>query len=144
MEVAALSDRQHPENLLERLATVCVRFQNGMLGVACCGSWIPDSKNDATLYGRHGTIALGNSLGTALQGLLDGVSDTVQTTVAYQANPLALYMRQDEACDGASQHDEEPVASGLDGLRAAQARMTMIESASTGKAVKIASLSGVP
>jgi 1,5-anhydro-D-fructose reductase (1,5-anhydro-D-mannitol-forming) len=143
VEVATLGEGQRPDSPFERLATVCVRFQSGMLGMVCCGSRIPDSRNDATLYGSHGRIALGNSPGTALQGALDVVSDTVQTTVTYPTEPLALYTRQVEAFNAAIQDDEEPAASGLDGLRVVQARMAMIESASTGKAVKIASLSGV-
>jgi predicted dehydrogenase len=120
-----------------------VQEMYGVLGMVCCGSRIPDSKNDATLYGSHGRIVLGNSLGTALQGSLDVVSATVQTTVAYQTDPLALYTRQVAAFNDAIQHDEEPMASGLDGLRAVRATKAMIESAATGKAVKIASLSGV-
>jgi len=141
VEVATLSDGQPPDSPLERLATVCVRFHSGVLGTVCCGSRIPDSKNDATLYGSHRRIALGNSLDTALQGSLDVVSDTVQTTVAYPTEPLALYTRQIEAFNAAIQHDEEPAASGLDGLRAVQATVAMIESAATGRAVKIAPLS---
>ena len=107
VEVAALTDGQRPESPLEHLATMCVRFQGGVLGTVCCGSRVPDSKNDATLYGSHGRIVLGNSLWTALQGSLDVVSDTVQTTVAYQADPLALYTRQVEAFNEAIQHDKE-------------------------------------
>jgi 1,5-anhydro-D-fructose reductase (1,5-anhydro-D-mannitol-forming) len=143
VEVATLSDGQRPDSPLERLATVCVRFHSGALGTVCCGSRIPDSKNDATLYGSHGRIALENALGTALQGALDVVSDTVQTTVAYPTEPLALYTRQVEAFNTAIQYDEEPAASGLDGLRAVQATGAIIESAATGRAVKIAPLSAV-
>jgi predicted dehydrogenase len=76
-----------------------------------------DSKYDATLYSSHGRIVMGDSLRTALQGSLEGVSDTVNTTVSYQQDALALYMRQVEAFNHAIQPDTEPSASGLDGLR---------------------------
>jgi 1,5-anhydro-D-fructose reductase (1,5-anhydro-D-mannitol-forming) len=141
VEVAALTDGQRRDRPLERLATMCVRFSGGTLGMVCCGSRMPDSKNDATLYGSHGRLVLGHTLWTALQGSLEVVSDTVNTTVSYQQDALALYTRQVEAFNAAIQHDAEPIASGLDGLRVVQATVAMVESASTGRAVKIAPLS---
>jgi len=141
VEVTALTDGQRRDSPLERLATICVRFNGGALGMVCCGSRMPDSKNDATLSGSHGRMVLGDSLRTALQGSLEVVSDTVNTTVSYQQDALALYTRQVEAFNKAIQHDTEPIASGLDGLRVVQATMAMVESASTGRTVKIAPLS---
>jgi predicted dehydrogenase len=102
---------------------------------------MPDSKNDATLYGSHSRLVLGHTLWIALQGSLEVVSDTVNTTVSYPQDALALYKRQVEAFNEAIQHDAEPLASGLDGLRVVQATVAMIESASTGRAVQIESLS---
>jgi predicted dehydrogenase len=61
--------------------------------------------------------------------------------VSYQQDTLALYKRQVEAFNEAIQRDTEPLASGLDGLRVVQATVAMVESASTGRAVKIESLS---
>jgi 1,5-anhydro-D-fructose reductase (1,5-anhydro-D-mannitol-forming) len=138
VEVAALTDGQTPEHPLERLATLCLRFNGGTLGTVCCGFKMPDTKNDATLYGSHGRIILGNSLWITLQGALEVVSDTVQTAMTYEQDTLALYMRQIEAFNQAIQQQESPIASGLDGLRAVQVTEAMIESASTGRAVKIA------
>jgi 1,5-anhydro-D-fructose reductase (1,5-anhydro-D-mannitol-forming) len=141
VEVAALTDGQRQDNPLERLATMCLRFNGGTLGMVCCGSRMPDSKNDATLYGSHGRLVLGDSVRVALQGTLEVVSDTVNTTVSYEQDTLALYTRQVEAFNQAIQHETEPMASGLDGLRVVQTTVAMVESASTGRAVKIAPLS---
>jgi 1,5-anhydro-D-fructose reductase (1,5-anhydro-D-mannitol-forming) len=140
VEVAALTDGQRPDSPLEHLATMCLRFNGGALGMVCCGSKMPDSKNDATLYGSHGRMVLGDSLRTALQGSLEVVSDTVNTTVSYPQDALALYTRQVEAFNQAIQHDAELSASGLDGLRAVQVTVAMVESAATGRAVQIAPL----
>ena len=140
VEVTALTDGQTQASPLERLATMCLRFEGGTIGTVCCGFKMPDSKNDATLYGSHGRIILGHSLWITLQGSLEVVSDTVQTTRSYPPDPLALYTRQVEAFNYAIQHDTEPIASGLDGLRVVQATVAMVESASTGRAVKIAPL----
>src|SRR6266700_5294734 len=137
VEVAALTDGQSRDNPLERLVTMCLRFEGGTIGTICCGFKMPDSKNDATLYGSHGRIVLGHSLWTALQGSLEVVSDTVNTEVSYPQDPLALYPRQVEAFTHAIQHTAQPSASGRDGLHVVQVTLAMIESASTGRAVKI-------
>ena len=141
MEVAAITDGQSRESPLERLATMCLRFNGGVLGTVCCGMRIPDSKNDATLYGSHGRMVLGDSLRTTLQGSLEIVSDTVHTTVSYPPDPLTLYKLQVEAFNHAIQQNEEPIASGLDGLRAVQITEAMIASAARGRTVTLEPLS---
>jgi 1,5-anhydro-D-fructose reductase (1,5-anhydro-D-mannitol-forming) len=141
VEVTALTDGQTHECPLERLATLCLRFQGGSLGMVSCGSRLPDAKNDATVYGSHGRIVLSDSLRTTQQGTLEVVSETANTAVGYTQDTLALYTRQIEAFHQAIQQHAEPIASGLDGLRAVQVTVAMVESASTGRAVKIAPLS---
>ena len=141
VEVAAMTDGQTPESPLERLATLCLRFNGGTIGTVCCGFKMPDTKNDATLYGSRGRIVLGHSLWTTLQGSLEVVSDTVQTTMTYPRDPLALYTRQVEAFNRALRQQEEPIASGLDGLRAVQVTEAMIASAARGRTVKLEPLS---
>jgi hypothetical protein len=82
---------------------------------------MPDSKNDATLYGSRGRIVLGHSLWTTIQGSLEGGGQRhSQYDVAYQQDQLALYRRQVEAFNQAIQHDEEPSAAGRDGLHVVQ------------------------
>jgi 1,5-anhydro-D-fructose reductase (1,5-anhydro-D-mannitol-forming) len=139
--ITAITDGQRPESPLERLATMCVQCNGGTLGTVCCGMKIPDSKNDAMLYGSHGRIVLESTLRTTLQGSLEVVSDTVNTTVSYQQDPIALYRRQIEAFNHAIQQQEAPIASGLDGLKAVQVTEAMIESAARGRLVKLAPLS---
>src|SRR5262245_4574622 len=112
VEVAAMTDGQTQAHPLERLATLCLRFNGGTIGTVCCGFKMPDTKNDATLYGSQGRIVLGDSLRLALQGSLEVVSDTVTTTRTYQQEQLTLYRQQVEAFNQAIQHDEEPSASG--------------------------------
>jgi 1,5-anhydro-D-fructose reductase (1,5-anhydro-D-mannitol-forming) len=137
VEVAAITDGQRQESPLERLAALSLRFSDGTIGTVCYGMKIPDSKNDATFYGSHGRIVLGNALQTALHGSLEVVSDTVNTTVSYQQDPVALYTRQVEAFNAALQQNKEPLASGLDGLKAVQITQAMIASAAQGKTVKL-------
>jgi hypothetical protein len=98
---------------------------------------MPDAKNDATLDGSHGRIVLRNALGITLQGSLEVVSETVQTTMAYEPDTLALSTRPVEAFNRAIQHYEEPTASGLDGLRAVHVTEAMIASATRGRTVTL-------
>src|SRR5947209_12735508 len=108
-----MTDGQHQEHPLERLAMLCLRLNGGRIGTVCCGFKMPDAKNDATLYGSHGRIVLGNSLWITLQGSLEVVSETVQTTRVYPQDILALYRRQVEAFNPPIQQNEEPTSCGL-------------------------------
>lgn len=137
VEVAAITDGQSQAKPLENLATMCLRFHGGALGMVCCGSRMPDSRNDLTIYGSNGRIVLADSLVAPLQGTLEVVSDTVNTTVPYQRDPLALFTWQIEAFNRAIQQDEEPVASGLDGLRVVQVTGAMVEAASRKRTVTL-------
>ena len=141
VEVAAISDGQTDERPLENMFVVCLKFSDGAIGTVCCGRKIPDSRNDVTIYGTDGRIFLKDALSTALQGDLEVISEKLNTNVSYQHDPLALFKRQVEAFNGAIQRDEEPVASGIDGLRVVQVTVAAIESASKGRTVKLEPLS---
>ena len=75
------------------------------------------------------------------RGKLEFVSDAVNTEDSYEGDLLSLYRLQIQAFPRAIERDEEFDASGMDGLRAVQVASAIIESASTGRAVKIEPLS---
>ena len=137
VEVAAITDGQTPEAPLEALATMCLRFSGGAIGMMCSSNRLPDSANDVAIYGSDGRILLKDSSRPTLAGDLVVVSETVNTTVAYEPDPLALFKWQAEAFNQAIQLDEEAPASGLDGVKVVQVTVAMIESASTGRTVKL-------
>ena len=137
VEIAAITDGQTLEKPLDALATMCLRFNKGTLGMVCCGRKLPDSRNDATVYGSNGRITLSGSLSGSLGGKLEVVSDTMNNTVPYPGDDLALVRLEVEAFNYAIQKDGEPAASGLDGLRSVQTTMALVESTSTGKRVKL-------
>ena len=136
-EVAALTDGQTAEKPLELIATIALRFRNGTLGTVCCGRRVPDSKNDAVVYGTGGRVWLQDTVWEAMRGKLAVVSDAVNMEESYEGDLLSLYRFQIEAFSRAIQGKEEFEASGMDGLRAVQVASAIIESASTGRAVKI-------
>ena len=139
-EVSAVTDGQTTEKPLESLVTMCLRFSGGAIGMMCCSSRLPDSKNDVTIYGSDGRIVLKDSSRPTLAGDLEVTSETVNTTVSYEPDPLALFTWQTEAFNRAIQMDEDPPASGIAGLKVVQVTVAMIESASTGRTVKLESL----
>lgn len=136
-ELAAITDGQTAENPLERLAAMCLRFDGGAVATLCCSSRVPDFMNDVTIYGSDGRIVLKDASRPTFAGGLEVSSETVNTTKSYGPDPLALFKWQTEAFNRAIQQDEEPAASGLDGLKVVQVTLAMIESASTGRTIKL-------
>ena len=138
VEVAALTDGQTAENPLEQAGVVSIRFEDGTLGSIVCGRRMPDTENDAMIYGSEGRVALRGTLWEAMTGSFDVASETVNTSESYEENLLTLYKRQTEAFNRAIQNDETFHASGEDGLSVVEVTTAIIESARTGRAVKVA------
>jgi 1,5-anhydro-D-fructose reductase (1,5-anhydro-D-mannitol-forming) len=136
-EVAAITDGQTVQNPLETIASVALRFRNGAVGTLCCGRRVPDTRNDAVIYGTGGRVLLKDTVWEPMRGKLEVVSDAVNMENSYEGDLLSLYRLQIQAFQRAIQRDEEFDASGMDGLRAVQVASAIIESASTGRTIKI-------
>ena len=137
VEIAAITDGQTDENLLENLASMCLRFDGGAIATLCCSNRVPDLKCDVTVYGSEGRIVLSDASRPNYSGALDVSSETVNAAESYGPDPLALFKWQTEGFNRAVQKCEEPSASGVDGLKVVQVTLGMIESASTGRTVKL-------
>ncbi len=137
VEVTALTDGQTQERPLEQAAAIALRFDDGTLGTICVGRRMPDTENDAMIYGSDGRIALRGTVSEAQTGSLEVTSDTVELSDTYPREPLELYKLQIEAFNRAVVGDGEFRASGEDGLAVVQVTSAIIESASTGRSVKI-------
>ena len=136
-EVATLTDGQTETNPLERTATVILRFRSGTLATVCCGRLIPDSKNDLAIYGTTGRIVGRATLWEARQGRVEILSDTVNQTEIYPSNYLANFVAEIQDFQESVQEGRDQVASGIDGLPVVEATLAMIESATTGRTIKI-------
>ena len=137
VELAAISDGQTAKKPLEQTAALSLRFHNGTIGTICCGSQACAARNDAVVYGTSGRAIASDSLWEALQGNLEVVSDSVNFTRTYDADPLGLFRLQTQAFQSAVEKGGEPPATGLDGLRVVQVTSAMIQSATTGRTVRI-------
>lgn len=140
-EVAAISDGQTPQQPLENMLALSLRFDRGTIATLCAGRLVPDSLNDVTIYGSQGRIRGLETLWEARQGRLEIISDTVNTTAEYPYDLWANYIGELQDFHQAIEEDREPAATGLDGLRAVQVTLAMIESATAGRTVKIEPLS---
>ena len=136
-EVAAITDGQTAQQPLENIAVIALRFTGGPVGTVCCGRRVPDTKNDAVIYGTGGRVWLKDTLYEPLQGKLEVVSDSGDLEEPYEGDLLSSYQRQIDAFRRAVQEGADFDASGMDGLRAVQVASAIIESASTGRTVKI-------
>ena len=137
VEIAAITDGQTAERPLEDLATMCLRFDRGTIGTMCCGMRLPEFQNDVALYGSEGKVILSDASWPRLQGELRVSSETVNTTVSYTPDFVYLVARNIEDFQRAIEEDREPAASGAHGLKLVQLTEGMIESASTGRTVKL-------
>ena len=136
-EVAAITDGQTVQKPLDQIAVIALRFSSGTVGTVCCGRRVPDTKNDAVVYGTGGRIWLKDTLWEPLRGKLEVISDPVNMEQSYEGDLLSLYKLEIEAFRRALRQDEEFEASGMDGVCAVQVASAIIESASTGRTIKI-------
>lgn len=132
-----MTNGQTASQPLDDIAAIVLRFQNGVIGTACCGRRVPDSENDAMIYGTDGRIALRDTVREACGGKLEVTSSTVTVEEPYEKDLLTLYKRQVEAFNRAVRKGEDFDASGEDGLNIVQITSAIIEAASTGRSVKI-------
>lgn len=136
-EVAAITDGQRPQQPLEQLVAMSLRFEAGVIATVCCGRRLPDSHHDVVLYGSEGRISGLDTLGEGRQGSLQVMSETVNKTASINANLLANYVDELTDFQQAIRDDREPAASGLDGLRVVQVTLAMIASARDKRTVSI-------
>ena len=137
VEVAAITDGQTAERPLEQIAALSLRFSSGALGTLVCGRLLPDTRNDLAIYGINGRFTSRETVWEAQKGDIEVVSDTVNRTESYPDNYLGNFIAQTEDFQQAVAEDREPAATGVDGLRVVETTLAAIESARTGRVVKI-------
>ena len=137
MEVVAMTDGQTDRQPLEHIATIALRMSSGAIAQVMCGRMLPDTQNDLALYGSDGRIATKETIWEARLGRAEVVSATVNQSESYEYDYLANFVAELEDFHDALKQDRAPSATGEDGLRAARITAAAIESAKTGRAVKI-------
>jgi 1,5-anhydro-D-fructose reductase (1,5-anhydro-D-mannitol-forming) len=137
VEVAAITDGQTATRPLEHAAAVAVRLKDGIIGTICAGRRMPDSENDVMIYGSDGRVALRDTLWESFGGRLEISSESVTLDESYERDFLALYCSEIEAFNRTIEMNEPFQASGEDGLHSVRVLCAIVESAQTGRSVRI-------
>jgi 1,5-anhydro-D-fructose reductase (1,5-anhydro-D-mannitol-forming) len=98
---------------------------------------LPDTLNDFTVYGTDGRITGRATVWEARMGEVEVVSETVNQSESWEYDFLANFIAELEDYHSALKEDREPAATGVDGLRSTEVNSAVIESAKTGRAIKI-------
>ena len=137
VEVVAMSDGQTAAQPLEHIATIALRMSGGTIAQVMCGRMIPDTQNDLALYGSDGRIATKETIWEARLGKAEVASASLNQCQSYEYDYLANFIAELEDFHVALEQGRDPSATGNDGLQAARITAAAIESAKTGRAVKI-------
>jgi 1,5-anhydro-D-fructose reductase (1,5-anhydro-D-mannitol-forming) len=118
VEVMAMFDKGPETGEVEMLAMITMRFGNGALVHYDADETIRDPLNDIVIYGSAGRIVGRSFTRSRSDGELSVLTEDGETVTQYpapEAHRLSL-----AAFAHAVLNDQEPNASGLDGLRSAQ------------------------
>jgi len=118
VEVVAMFDVVPETGGVEMLALITMRFANGALVHYNANESLRDPRNDIVIYGSAGRVVGTSFTRSRSDGELAVLTDSGETVTPYpapEAHRLSL-----AAFTHAVLSDEEPNASGLDGLRSAQ------------------------
>ena len=137
VEVVTMTDGQTTRQPLEHIATIALRMASGVIAQVMCGRMLPDTQNDLALYGSDGRIATKETVWEARLGSMELVSASANEIASYEYNYLANFVAELNDLRDALEHDRDPAATGDDGLHAAQITDAAIESAKTGRMVKL-------
>ena len=137
VEVVAMTDGQTTRQPLEHIATIALRMTSGVIAQVMCGRMLPDTQNDLALYGSDGRIATKETVWEARLGRMEVVSATANDTAVWEYDYLANFVAELNDFRDALENDRDPAATGDDGLHAAQITDAAIESAKTGRMVKL-------
>ena len=114
-----------------------MRFQDGTIASITCGRRVPDTINDAIIYGSQGRIRLTETLWEAEGGDLEVCSETINIRESYPATDIGMYLRQIEAFNDAIHQNNPFHASGVDGAQTVLVTEAIIKAARTGRTIQV-------
>ncbi len=136
-EALAMTDGQTDSQPLEHIASMSLRLVDGTIANVSCGRMLPDTLNNFTVYGTDGRFTGTATVWEARMGAVEVVSETVNQTESFEYDYLANFVAELSDFHAALNEDREPTATGTDGLRSTEINSAVIESAKTGRTIKI-------
>lgn len=143
-EVSAFVGEQSPERPFEDLVVSIVRFANGGYGTLHFSLNIPHGTNSLEVHGSKASL-FGIDTTSLWWGGGGGevlLKSDVATT-RYQFQKTDVYRDEVEDFNRCIREGGEPLATGVDGLRAAEVSIAMYESSRQGKTIRIEDLGGL-
>jgi 1,5-anhydro-D-fructose reductase (1,5-anhydro-D-mannitol-forming) len=137
VEVVAMTDGQTEQQPLEHIASISLRMSGGTIVSVMCGRMLPDTQNDFAIYGSDGRITGKETIWEGRLGKAEVVSATVNRTENYEYDYLANFVDELEDFSEAVEQTRDPRATGLDGLSTTLVTAAAVESARTGRAIKV-------
>ena len=137
VEVVAMTDGQTDHQLLEHIATIALRMSGGAIAQVMCGRMLPDTQNDLALYGSDGRFATKETIWEARLGSAQIVSAAENRSESWEYDYLANFVAELEDFHDALNAGRSPAATGEDGHAAARITAAAIESAKTGRTVRL-------
>ena len=136
-EVVAMTDGQTTAQPLEHIATIALRMTGGAIAQVMCGRMLPDTQNDLALYGSDGRFATKETVWEARLGRAEVVSAVENHSKSWEYDYLANFVAELEDFHDALDSDRAPAATGEDGHAATRITAAAIESAKTGRTVRL-------
>jgi 1,5-anhydro-D-fructose reductase (1,5-anhydro-D-mannitol-forming) len=136
-EVLAMSDGNPSSRPIEQVATLLVRFKDDTIGMIYASRRTPHPMNNLILHGSEGRIACYDTVDVVLTGRIEIQTGDIRRIENYEFDDIGLYVREVDAFCRAVVEDQEPDATGWDGLRSVQIAVAMIESAQSGQLVHL-------
>lgn len=137
VEVVAMTDGQTDHQPLEHIATIALRMNGGAIAQVMCGRMLPDTQNDLALYGSDGRFATKETIWEARLGSAQIVSAAENRSESWEYDYLANFVAELEDFHDALNTGRSPAATGEDGHAAARITAAAIESAKTGRTIRL-------
>jgi predicted dehydrogenase len=133
LSVSMMSDGQRPDRPLEETAVATLRFGDDVFATLMVTRFGASAPNGFSVYGTRGFLHGAETFGPSgtLRSVVSGATD--ETTF----EPRNPYLGQIEDFNLAVQTGREPEVSGIDGLRVVRITEALLESARTGRTVRV-------
>jgi len=137
-EVSAFIGEQPPERPFEDMVAAILRFANGAYGTLHFSLNIPHGTNNLEVHGSRASLFGIDT--TSLWWGGDGGEVLLKSeaaTTRHQFQKTNVYRDEVEDFNRCIRENGEPLATGIDGLRAAEVSVAMFESGRQGKRIRI-------
>jgi predicted dehydrogenase len=116
-----------------------MKFENGVYATMLSGVLVPRCSNDLVLYGNKAKIICKDTVGIPLKGefWVEGDNLNMKTPFTYENSPHGLYRNMIESFTKCVLENREPPATGYDGLENVRIANALLDSARSGKKIKI-------